>query len=107
MRREDDWTGSPLDEDDDSEFLPADADLYEFDVLDDIDESLMLADSEQVIHFGEIANGSKSLREAAEKLYDFADDLIAMSEEGWEIVDDVTLGHATAVQFGLDDEDEK
>lgn len=105
MRREDPYTGSPLDDDDDSEFLAADADLYEFDVLDGdiVDE---FATDEQVIHFGEIANGAKTLREAAERLYDFADDLIAMSEEGWEVVDDVTLGHATAVQFGIDDGDE-
>lgn len=104
--REDDWTGSPLDEDDDSAFLAADADLYEFDVDDALaDEFAALAENEQVIHFGEIANGAKTLREAAEKLYDFADDLFAMSEEGWEFVDDVTNGHGTAVRFGVEEED--
>lgn len=98
---ENDYTGSPLDDDDDSAFLAADVDLYEFDPdeAELADELMALAENEQMLHFGEVANGAKSLREAAEKLYDFADDLITMSEEGWEIVDDVANGHATAVQF--------
>jgi hypothetical protein len=103
---ENDYTGSPV-EDDDSAFLAAGDDLYEFSPDDEAlaDEYADLMDGEQVIHFGEVANGAKSLREAAQMLYDFADDLTAMSEEGWEIVDDVTNGHGTAVRFGLDDED--
>lgn len=104
--RENDYTGAPLDEDDDSEFLAADADLYEFDVDDAlVNELTDLMESEQVIHFGEIANGAKSLQEAASMLYDFADDLVAMAEEGWEIVDDISNGHGTAVRFGLDEDD--
>lgn len=104
---ENDYTGSPIG-DDDSAFLSADADLYEFDPDDDVlaDEFAALAENEQVLHLGEIANGAKSLREAAERLHDYADDLTAMSEDGWEIVDDVTNGHATAVQFGALEEDD-
>lgn len=105
--REDDYTGKSIG-DDDLDLLATDVDLYEFDPDDEalIDEYVDLMDNEQVIHFGTIADGAKSLREAAGMLYDFADDLTSMSEEGWEIVDDVALGHATAVQFGLEDEEE-
>jgi hypothetical protein len=105
--RENDYTGSPLD-DDDSALLAADVDLYEFDIDDEAlaNEYAELMDNEQVIHFGAAANGAKSLREAASMLYDFADDLTAMSEEGWEIVDDVTNGHGTAVRFDVEEDSE-
>lgn len=106
--REDPYTGSPLGDDDDLDLLAADVDLlYEFDPDDEalINEYDDLADNEQVIHFGEIANGAKTLQDAASRLYDFADELFAMSEDGWEIVDDVTNCHATAVRFGVEDED--
>lgn len=98
---EDDYTGSPIG-DDDSDFVAADEDLYEFDPDDEAlaDEFAALAEHEQLIQVGSAADGAKSLREAAERLYDFADDLISMSEEGWEIVDDIQNGHGTAVQFG-------
>lgn len=101
---EDDYTGSPVG-DDDSAFLAADADLYEFDPADETlaDEFAALAEHEQLIVFGSVADGAKSLQEAAGRLYDFADDLIVMSEEGWEIVDDITAGHGTAVQFAAID----
>lgn len=104
--RENDYTGKPLGDDDDLDLLAADIDLYEFDPDDEIfaDEFGDVVENEQVIHFGEAANGAKTLREAAEKLYDFADELFAMADEGWEIVDDVSNGHGTAVIFGLDDE---
>lgn len=105
--RENDYTGAPLDEDDDSAFLAADIDLYEFDADDPLLEEFgSMADNEQVIHFGEVANGAKSLRDAAERMYDFADELIALSEEGWELVDDVANSHGTAVQFELGEEDD-
>lgn len=105
--REDDYTGSPIG-DDDIDLLANDVDLYEFDPDDEAlaDEFAALAENEQVIRIGPIANGAKSLTEVAEKLYDFADDLIAMSEEGWEIVDDIVDGHGTAVQFAAIESDE-
>lgn len=108
MRKEDDYTGSPVGDDDDIDFLANDADLYEFDPEEDAlaDAFAALAENEQMIRIAPTANGAKSLAEIAEKLYDFADDLIAMSEEGWEIVDDVVDGHATAVQFAAIESDE-
>jgi hypothetical protein len=103
--REDDYTGKPLG-DDDLDLLAADIDLFEFDPDDElfVDEVGDFAENEQVIHFGEAANGAKTIREAAEKLYEFADELFTMSEEGWEIVDDVANGHGTAVRFDNDED---
>lgn len=106
--RENDYTGSPIDEDDDSGFLAADVDLYEFDPDDEVlaDEFAALDENEQDIHITSAADGAKTLRETAEKLYDFADELIALVEEGWEIVDDIANGHGVAVRFDFDPEDE-
>lgn len=105
--REDDYTGSPLGDDVDIDLLAADVDLYEFDPDDEslADEFAAQAENEQTLHFAEVANGTKSLRDAAEALHDFADELFSMADEGWELVDDVTNGHAVAVRFGVEDED--
>lgn len=105
---EDDYTGNPIGDDVDID-LPADVDLYEFDADDEAlaDEFASLEENEQTIHFAEVANGTKSLRDAAEALHDFADELFAMADEGWELVDDVTNGHAVAVRFGVDDEEDE
>lgn len=99
--REDDYTGSPLDADDDTGLLPADVDLYEFDPDEEAlaEELTALEENEQVIRIGAAAEGAKTLQDAASALYDFADDLVAMSEEGWELVDNIAGGQGTAVQF--------
>lgn len=106
--REDDYTGSLIDSDDPTDALLQeleDAGLHELD--DDEYRTLIYGDDddEVVLNITSAADGAKSLREAAEMLYDFADELAAMSAEGWEIVDDITNGHATAVRFGLDGEE--
>jgi hypothetical protein len=103
--REDDWTGSLIDDEDEA-LLAADVDLYEFDADDEAlaDEYALLGEHEQVINFAEAANGAKSLREAAEKLYDLADEMIALAEDGWDIVDDIAHGQGTAVQFDTGDD---
>lgn len=105
--REDDYTGSLIGDDDEDSLVAADADLYEFDVDDErlADEFAALAENEQVLNFGDIANGAKSLRDAAEALHDFADDLVTLSEEGWELVDDVQNSYGTAVQFAALEEE--
>lgn len=105
--RENDWTGAPVDDDDDPAFLTADADLYEFDPDDEAlaDEYAALMENEQVLHFASIADGAKSLRDAAESLFVFADELVALADEGWELVDDVAHGFATAVRFGAEEDD--
>ncbi len=101
--RENDYTGSPIDGDDELAEIE-DLGLYEFDADKDVLDFDVDDDSEQVIHFGSVANGASTLRAAAELLYDFADELLELSGEGWEIVDDVTNGHATAVRFEVDEE---
>ena len=103
--RENDYTGSPTDGDDErsqfDELL-----LFEIDVDEDVLNFDVDDENEQVIHVGEAANGATSLREAAEHLYDFADELLDMSNEGWELVDAVAGGHGTAVRFDADEPDE-
>ncbi len=105
--REDDYTGSLLD-DDDPALVSADVDLYEFDADDDAAAEAFAAAAadEQTLHFGGAANGAKSLADAAQLLYDFADNLVELIAEGYELVDDVANGHGTAVQFETDDQDD-
>lgn len=58
-------------------------------------------DDDSEIHFNpsETVNGAVSLSEIATRLYDLADELTALSEDGWEIVCDVADGQATIVNF--------
>lgn len=109
--RENDYTGSPVEDGDELSDIE-NLGLYEFDA-DDIPDALSAdEDNETLIHVGSAANGAKTLQEAAEMLYDFADELLALSADNWEIVDDIANGHGTAVRFdvegdadlGLDDE---
>ncbi len=104
--REDDYTGNPLG-DDDIELPAADIDLYEFDPDDEAlaNEFAALAEYEQIISIGDVADGAKSLREVAELLYDYADELLELSGEGWEIVDDILNGQGTAVRFNVEEQD--
>lgn len=106
MVRENDWTGLPIDDDGDADFLAADEDLYEFSPEDEAlaDEYASLMENEQVLHFGNVSDGAKTLREAADALFAFADELVALADDGWELVDDVASGRAIAVRFDLEDE---
>lgn len=109
MGREDDYTGSHIG-DDDSDYLPADVDLYEFDA-DDEDNVYYddLGENEQELRFSAVADGATTLQSAATKLYDLADELLVLVEDGWELLDDVTDGRAVAVRFTeieFEDEDE-
>ena len=101
--REDDYTGSKIDDGDELSHIE-DLGLFEL-PDDDVDviSSYGDDDNEMLIHVGGAANGAKSLREVAERLYDLADELLAMSGEGWEIVDDITNGYGTAVRFETDE----
>lgn len=103
---EDDYTGSPIEDGDEFSRLEEDlVGVYEVD-LDEDPLSFDADDSEMVLHVGGVADGAKSLQEAAEKLYDLADEMLAMSAEGWEFVDDVVGGYGTAVRFESDDAEE-
>lgn len=105
--RENDYTGTPVDVDDDSAFLPADVDLYEFDPDDEAlaDEFAALEECEQAIRIGACAEEAKSLQEVAAALYDYADELTELASEGWELVDSITNGEGTAVQFSAIEDD--
>lgn len=102
---EDDYTGVQV-EDSDQLSMFAEHGLYEFDP-DEADLTLIVSEDEDeaVINIGVIADGAKSLREVAERLYEFADELLELSGEGWEIVDDIVNGYGTAVRFGTDEDD--
>lgn len=105
--REDDYTGRKIDDGDElSQIEEALVGSYEIDLEEDALAYGGDDENETLIHIGAVANGAKSLREAAEMLYDMADELLAMSAEGWEIVDDIANGHGTAVRFDVDESDE-
>lgn len=97
---EDDYTGAPIEDgsDDLSHLVEIDLENYEMDE----DETMTADENETVIYIGGAANGARSLEEAAEKLYRLADDMMIMSGEGWDLVDDVSNGYGTAVLFGED-----
>ena len=97
--REDPYTGSTID---DGNELAEITDLLTFEIDDDDLDIYGEEDNEQVIHVGSAANGAKTLRDAAEMLYDYAEELLVLSNEGWEIVDDISNGHGTAVRFDVD-----
>lgn len=99
---EDDYTGVSTGEPSDLDELLDDG-FYEesFDDEDAIDDD----ENEIYLNVIEAVNGSKSLLETASRLYDLADELSELSENGWEIVDDVLNGHATAVRFGADSDE--
>ncbi len=95
--REDDYTGTPIDDGDEIAELLADDVLSEFDA--EYSESFGEDESEMIVDLRAAAEGAKSLREIAELLYDLADELLALSADGWEILDDITNGHGVAVRF--------
>lgn len=98
--REDDYTGSQIDDGDElSQIESTLVGVFEIDLAEDTLAYSGDDGDEMLIHVGGAANGAKSLQEAAEMLYDLADELLAMSGEGWEIVDDIVNGHGTAVRF--------
>ncbi len=74
--------------------------FYEVSLDDDDDEVFSDDEDELQLNLIDAVNGAKSLLEVASRLYDLADELSELSESGWEIVDDVLNGCATAVQFG-------
>lgn len=101
---EDDYTGSHIEDGDVlSDIEEALVGVHEID-LDGDPLSFDEDENETLIEVHSVANGAKSLHDAAEMLYDLADELLALSADGWEIVDDITGGYGTAVRFDVDGE---
>jgi hypothetical protein len=92
---EDDYTGTPEETFSD---LVIDDGFYEVS-LDEDGDIPVDDDDEILLNTDEVLEGAVSLLDIATRLYDLADTLTSLSEEGWEIVDDVTNGQATIVQF--------
>lgn len=101
---EDDYTGSLLGDDDD-EFLAADTELFDWEADDDaLDPEFSYgASGEEHVNVLTAADGAKTLKEVAEMLYDFADELLELSAAGFELIDDIKSGHGIAVALSDDD----
>lgn len=106
MAREDDYTGAPIDDGDQLSLLE-EIGVFEIDPGVEVLTFGVDDENETVLHFGDAANGARSLAEVAERLYDLADELLELSADGWEIVDDVVNGHGVAVRFETDETDDE
>ena len=91
---ENDYTGVSTDED--GPVLDLDL-LYDQDA--DLPDDDPADENEVVLRVAEAVDGAGTLQEAAERLYGFADELLELSSENWEIVDDFRNGTATAVNY--------
>lgn len=100
---EDPYTGTTIEGPSDINELLDDG-FYETSL--DEDGDISVDDDEILFNVADPVNGATSLLDIASRLYDLADELTNLSEEGWEIVDDVINGHATIVQFTKDGEPE-
>lgn len=101
--REDAYTSSKIDDDYLSLIEDTIVDEFDADLEEDVLAYIVDDENKMIIHVGGAADGSKSLREAAELLYEFADELLSLSGEGWEIVDGIKDGCGTAVRFDADE----
>ena len=101
---EDDYTGSQIEDDDELALIEGTlGGVFDIDIDDDASIYVGDDENETVIDVRTVANGSKSLQEIAERLYDLADELLELAGEGWEILDDVTHGQGIAVRFDVDE----
>lgn len=100
--REDPYTGAPIDDGDEiAALLDADI-LSEFDVDDEFDT--LGDENEMELNVCGVADGVRSLRDAADLLYELADEFLALAADGWEILDDITDGRGVAVRLDPDEE---
>jgi hypothetical protein len=103
---EDDYTGSRIDDDDELSLIEDTLSVIDVDLGDDLTIYASEDDNETDIYIRSVADGAGSLQEIAERLYDLADELLELSGEGWEIIDDIANGHGVAVKFDVDESDE-
>lgn len=100
---EDPYTGSIIDDGDEVTNLIDDDILSEFNIDDeDFVDALDGEDGETVVNIQNAADGARSLQEVAERLYAMADELLDLSADGWEILDDISDGHGVAIRFDVD-----
>lgn len=108
----DDYTGVPLDFDDYGE--PTDDDIVGLDEwlendgvdFDEYDDDYGIV-NETVIRSGPVTDDARSLKEVAERLYDLADELLSMFDEGWELVDVIENGQGIAIKLNGEDENDE
>lgn len=103
---EDDYTGV-LDDDFDDYPDPTIEDDLSWDELDEdgFDDDFENPD-ETIVNVIDAVEGSKSLQDAAERLYVLADELLSLAAIGWELMDDMMGGQGVALMVGDDDTDE-
>lgn len=99
MVREDDYTGHIIDEFD-TMLEPTDEVLFEWDEDDEIgfDDDYDIT-NETIIRISDVVDGVKTLQEVAERLYDYADELLSMATLGWELVDNMSGDQGVAILF--------
>lgn len=100
--REDDYTGHLLDDGDDDLFPAADAELFDWEDQDDSFPNVSSDGGEDIIVVSTVADGAKTLRDAAKMLYDFADELLEMSASGWELLDSINNGQGIVLNVSDD-----
>ena len=101
---EDDYTGVA-----DDDFIDADEGMLDWQDIDDFDSEFdddFESPDETNINVIDAVEGSKSLQDAAERLYVLADELLSLSALGWELMDDMTGGQGVALMIGDCDEDD-
>jgi hypothetical protein len=98
---ENDYTGTAIDRPSSLDEILDDG-FYEVAIDEDGDIPVDEDDDEIFLNVADTVNGASSLSEIATRLYDLADELLSLSDDGWEIVVDVADGHATIVRFAVD-----
>ena len=100
---EDDYTGKLFDDDDLLSHLGEGlVGVHELDP----DELFFTGEEvgdDMVITVSAVADGATSFQDAAERLYDLADELLAFAAEGWEIIDEIANGQGAVVRFDVEE----
>lgn len=103
---EDDYTGSLADDGFDDPFEPLDDDLVDWDEEGDVDfDDDFDVLNETTVNVIDAVEGAKSLQDAAERLYVFADELLSLNALGWELMDDIVNGQGVALMVGEEEYD--
>lgn len=96
---EDDYTGTRFDDFEDLE--PTDEELIDWDDDEAFEDDLEVPGETPVDVIG-VVEGAKTLRDVAERLYEYADELLSLSALGCELMDDMSNGRGVALTVGED-----